>query len=181
MNRASLRLAAIAGALVASPSQAETVPLRVPFVARPATIDVEGKLEFLAVGRTQSSSPSQDPQGKLRLRVSTDLSPRLRFVTDLTGTAGGTPRNPSGAGVYDFGHVRQDLSPSLEIGEAYLDFYSSLLDLRLGLQKFAWGRLDRFIGPNRTCYQQEGTNKREKDSRGAEGHMPTLREGMAPN
>jgi hypothetical protein len=147
MNRASLRLAAIAGALVASLSEAETVPLRVPFVARPATIDVEGKLEFLAVGRLQSSSPSQDPQGKLRLRVSTDLSPRLRFVTDLTGTAGGTPRDPSGAGVYDLGHVRQDLSPSLEIGEAYLDVYSSLLDLRLGLQKFAWGRLDR-VQPN---------------------------------
>jgi hypothetical protein len=143
MNRASLRFAAIVGALATS-SPAEPLRLPIPFVERPVAMDVEGKIEFLAVGRIQSSSPNQYPQGKLRLRTTTDLSPSWRLVTDLTGTAGGTPRDPSGAGVYDFGHVRQDISPSLEFGEAYLDFYSPLLDLRLGLQKFAWGKLDRF-------------------------------------
>lgn len=143
MNRAPLRFAAIVVGALATSSPAETVRFPVPFVEQPIPTDVEGKIEFLTVGRVQSSSPTQDPQGKLRLRTVTDLSPRIRFVTDLAGTAGGTPRDPSGAGVYDFGHVLQNISPSLEVGEAYLDFYSSLLDLRVGLQKFAWGKLDR--------------------------------------
>ncbi|HSD09346.1 MAG TPA: hypothetical protein VLF14_00050, partial [Candidatus Binatia bacterium] len=104
--------------------------------------DLEGKLEFLDVERVESSSPYQNPQVKLRLNLTTDFSPQLRLVTGLTGTAGGTPHNASGAGVYDFGHVLQKISPSLEFGEAYLDFHSSAVDLRAGLQKFAWGKLD---------------------------------------
>jgi hypothetical protein len=103
---------------------------------------LDGKLEFLDVERTDSASPYQNPQGKLRLHLTTDLGARIRFVGDVTGTAGGTPRNASGAGVYDFGHVKQDLSPSLEFGEGYLQVESKRFELRVGIQKFAWGVLD---------------------------------------
>jgi len=122
----------------------ETYPLRIPFVPSPATADVEGKLEFLDAERVERANPAESPQGKLRLHATLDLTPRVRLVSDLTGTAGGTPRDARGAGVYDFNAVKQDISPSLEVGEAYLDVYSHALELKLGLQKFAWGKLDAF-------------------------------------
>ncbi|MBI2963703.1 MAG: hypothetical protein HYY35_08105 [Deltaproteobacteria bacterium] len=147
MLRARFGLLAICGVLAATAARAGLYPLQVPMLPRPFALDVEGKLEFLDVERLHSASPRQHPQGKARLHLATDLSSRLRFVADLTGTAGGTPRNDDGAGIYDFQHVRQDLSPSLELGEAYLDFSSAQLDLRVGLQKFAWGKLDA-VQPN---------------------------------
>jgi hypothetical protein len=137
-------LVAVAFLSSARAGAVDLYPLRIPFVPSPATADIEGKLEFLDVERIDRSNPRQLPEGKLRLHLSLDLTPNVRFVNDLTGTAGGTPRDPRGAGVYDLNAVKQDISPSLEVGEAYLDLYSRLLEVRLGLQKFAWGKLDRF-------------------------------------
>ncbi len=116
--------------------------MQLPFAPPGSKADLDGKLEFLDVERADSANPYQNPQGKLRLHLTTDFGAHVRFVADTTGTAGGTPRNPSGAGVYDFGHVKQDLSPSLEFGEAYLQIETTMLDLRVGLQRFAWGTLD---------------------------------------
>ena len=143
MRRLFACLATLAS-VVAAPARGGTFPLRVPLVPSPVQIDAAGKLEFLEVERVDSANPYQNPQGKLRLHLTTDFSSQVRWVTDLTGTAGGTPRDPRGAGVYDFNHVKQDISPSLEIGEAYLQIEAPALDLRLGLQKFAWGKLDAF-------------------------------------
>jgi hypothetical protein len=147
MPRSLSRLAAIACVLAATAVGAETYPIRVPGFATPVQTDLGGDLEFLDVEPIGSSSPYQNPQAKLRLHLTSDFSPDLRFVTDVTGTAGGTPHDPHGAGVYDFGHVLQDISPSLEFGEAYLDANFSAVDLRVGLQKFAWGKLDT-LQPN---------------------------------
>lgn len=144
----SLRCFAVAACLVAASSaEAGLYPTRTGFLPDQLQADLEGKLEFLYAQRTDFSSPRQDPQARLRLRLTSDLSSRIRFVTDLTGMAGGTARNPHAWGVYDFGHARQDLSPSLQLGEAYVDLHSSMVDLRLGLQQFAWGRLDA-VQPN---------------------------------
>ncbi len=110
-------------------------------------LEAEGKVEFLAVGRFQSDNPSQDPQGRIRFRLGADMAPRLRLQTGVTGTAGGTPQDPDGAGVYDFDRTLQDLSPSLEIDEAYFDLVLPRVDVRAGLQKFAWGKLDG-VQPN---------------------------------
>ena len=121
--------------------------VQVPTIPAPFQIELQGKLEFLYVGRVDSDSPRQHPQGKLRLHMTADLSPKLAFIADLTGTAGGTPRDPDGPGVYDLGHVLQDRSPSLELGEVYLEARSQHVDVRLGIQKFAWGKLDA-LQPN---------------------------------
>src|SRR5215831_4863985 len=128
---ASLSRVAVALCVLAAPG-ALAMPLSVPFLPAGSRADLNGKLEFLDVERTNSSSPYQNPQGKLRLHLAVDLSSRVRFVSDVTGTAGGTPRDPSGAGVYDFGHAKQDISPSLEFGEAYLQIDTAMLDLRAG-------------------------------------------------
>jgi hypothetical protein len=147
MPRLLSRLAAVACALATTVGAADAYPIRIPGLPTPVQTDLDGKLEFLDVERVDSSSPYENPQAKLRLHLTSDFSSDLRFVTDLTGTAGGTPRNAHGAGVYDFGHALQDISPSLEFGEAYLDANFSVVDLRVGLQKFAWGKLDE-VQPN---------------------------------
>src|SRR6476619_6196268 len=134
------RVAALLCALAAPNLPA--MPLDVPFLPAGSRSDLDGKLEFLDVERADSDSPYQNPQGKLRLHLTTDFNSKVRFVSDVTGTAGGTPRNPSGAGVYDFGHVKQEISPSLEFGEAYLQVETAMFDFRAGIQKFAWGKLD---------------------------------------
>jgi hypothetical protein len=127
--------------VLAAPS-ALAMPLRLPFLPEGSRTDLDGKLEFLDVERTDSQSPYQNPEGKLRLHLTTDFNANVRFVGDMTGTAGGTIRNPSGAGVYDFGHVKQNISPSLEFGEAFVQLETARFDFRAGIQKFAWGKLD---------------------------------------
>jgi hypothetical protein len=134
------RVAALLCALAAPNLPA--MPLDLPFLPAGSRSDLDGKLEFLDVERADSDSPYQNPQGKLRLHLTTDFNSNVRFVSDVTGTAGGPARNPSGAGVYDFGHVKQDISPSLEFGEAYLQVETAMFDFRAGIQKFAWGKLD---------------------------------------
>src|SRR5207253_9889262 len=124
--------AALLAVFTTASAGADVFPVRVPAVPSPFVIDVQGKLEFLDVERVNGSSPYQNPQGKLRLHLVADLTSRFQLVGDLTGTAGGTPRSSNGPGVYDFGHVLQDISPSLEVGEAYFESRSDWVDLRVG-------------------------------------------------
>ncbi|MGH7898395.1 MAG: hypothetical protein ACREQQ_10610 [Candidatus Binatia bacterium] len=126
-------------------SAAAAYPIQIPFFPNP--LDAEGRVELEHVERVEEANPSQDPRARLRLRFGGDVTSRFRLQTDVTGTAGGTPRHARGAGVYDLDHVLQDISPSLEIGEAYVEYYSSAIELRAGLQRFAWGKLDG-IQPN---------------------------------
>ena len=119
--------------------------LEIPFSSR--SVDVDGKLELEHAERTENASPHQDPAGRLRVGLASDLHQRVRFQSSFTGTVGGTPRNARGAGVFDLGHTLQDISPSLDVEEAYLDVFLPSVDARIGMQKFAWGKLDG-IQPN---------------------------------
>lgn len=104
--------------------------------------EVDGRLELQEVERVETGSPAERPQGRLRLQLGAAPSSTLRFWSDLTATAGGTPRHARGAGVFDLDHVKQDLSPSLEANEAYFELSVPAIDVRVGLQRFAWGKLD---------------------------------------
>jgi hypothetical protein len=42
----------------------------------------------------------------------------------------------------NFDKIYQDRNPYINLDEAYIDIYTKHVDLRLGIQKFAWGRLD---------------------------------------
>jgi hypothetical protein len=55
---------------------------------------------------------------------------------------GGWPVDPQGFGRFNLRDTFQDISPSIEIEETYVDVFLQNLDLRIGKQKFAWGRLD---------------------------------------
>ncbi len=79
----------------------------------------------------------------LRLRLGGELHERLRFVLSATGINGGPARRATKAGLYNYHRVFQDIDPSAEFEEAYFDMDLPPVDLRLGLQKIAWGKLDR--------------------------------------
>ncbi|MGH7822561.1 MAG: hypothetical protein ACREQ9_22600 [Candidatus Binatia bacterium] len=127
------------------PVVSDASPLALPLGG--GHLELDGTLEGRYVQRVHSSTPREDPEGKLRLRAGADLASRLRLESAVTAVAGGLPRDPRGAGVFDFDGTLQDLSPSLDVEEAHLSVYLRALDLRAGIQKFAWGKLDA-IQPN---------------------------------
>ena len=76
------------------------------------------------------------------MNVTADIFSQLRFRTSLMGDAGGTVRNHPGGGIYNLNETLQNRSPSLECKEAYLQIDFPAWDARLGIQRFAWGKLD---------------------------------------
>lgn len=103
-----------------------------------------GYVEVYVVGKTESASPNQRPSGLIDLNLAGELGRSVRLYADALTTFGGTPVDPSGGGVIDPRFAFQNLSPAVEFQEAYADLLLRHLDVRVGLQKFAWGRLDTF-------------------------------------
>ncbi len=99
-----------------------------------------GYLDGLAVAETEGG-PRQRPGALLDLHLDGRATPWLGAHLDLRTRIGG-PFEGGHPGVYNFDHEFQNRSPSLEASEAYADVHLRRADLRLGIQKFAWGKLD---------------------------------------
>ena len=107
---------------------------------------VGGYAEGYGVLKTDAASPRQRPAGILDLNLMGDAR-RARVFLDARAIVGGTPEHAHGFGVVNLGDTFQDISPSLEFEEGYVDLYDVVvprLDLRVGKQKVTWGRLDTF-------------------------------------
>lgn len=100
-----------------------------------------GRIEGLAIARFDRSTPTQAPQARLELFAEQRLVPGLRWRLSATGLAGGPPKDPT-AGVFDLDRTFQNHAPSLEFDDAWLDWHGDGLDVRVGKQRFSWGRLD---------------------------------------
>ncbi len=104
-------------------------------------VTASGWLDGLAVIETENSQ-DQRPQlmGMLRL----DAAPRrwLHGRLELRGRVGGPFEGGPGPGVWNFDQTFQNRSPSLEVNEGWVEFRGEQAELRLGIQTFAWGRLD---------------------------------------
>lgn len=103
-----------------------------------------GHVEMYVVGKTTSSSPEQRPTGIIDLNLTGNLGRMVRLYVDFTSSFGGTPVDPSGAGIVDPRFAFQNITPAVEFQEGYADLFLPQLDVRAGLQKFAWGKLDTF-------------------------------------
>ena len=66
----------------------------------------------------------------------------LLFGRAEARAAVGGPFEGADTGVFNFTHTFQNRSPSLDLREAYAEIRLHDADLRLGLQTFAWGKLD---------------------------------------
>lgn len=72
-------------------------------------------------------------------------SPATALTLDATVNLqnGGPTTERTKAGIYSYRSVFQSVSPSVTFEEAFADLSLDAWDLRAGIQKFAWGRLDR--------------------------------------
>jgi hypothetical protein len=99
-----------------------------------------GWLDGLAVAETEGG-PSQGPGALLDVHVDAEAARWLRAHVDLRTRVGG-PLEGGHLGFLGFDHAFQNRSPSFEPNEAYADVHLHQADLRLGVQKVAWGKLD---------------------------------------
>jgi hypothetical protein len=101
-----------------------------------------GRLRGYTIVRFDDDSAKQDPELSLLLYGEQTIFTRWHWYVSVLGQVGGTFTEAPGAGFVNYSHSFQSVSPSFEFDEAYLDYRGDTLDLRLGLQRFSWGRLD---------------------------------------
>ena len=107
------------------------------------SLELTGKLEIRQVIRADQDTPNELNLQQLWLGVKYDLNDVARFQSVISVLNGGPTTKSTGGGIYDFSDVFQSLSPAVNVEEAYLDVNQQEFNLRLGFQKFAWGKLDR--------------------------------------
>jgi Protein of unknown function (DUF1302) len=138
----------------------------------PGRVRLTGRIEGYGIVRFDQSSPRQLPLARLDLAAEQRVVPRWRWRLSVIGLAGGPPEDPS-AGVFDLGHTFQNLSPSLEFDDAYVDYAGDEIGLRAGKQKFFWGRLDG-IQPNDLLNPSQYEDPFLTDERDAKIAVPAI-------
>jgi hypothetical protein len=99
-----------------------------------------GWLDGLAVAGTEDG-PRQRPQALLALRVDGRATRALSGHLELRARVGG-PFEGGHPGFLNLVHTYQNRSPAAEVNEAYVDVRGGRADLRAGVQRLAWGKLD---------------------------------------
>ncbi len=88
-------------------------------------------------------SPHEDPSGRLQLNGTCDYGDHLRFTLTTKITYDGTVREPKDGNPFqEFDQVYQGKAPMIEFEEAYLEFRQEKWELKAGIQKVHWGKLD---------------------------------------
>jgi len=115
------------------------------FALADEALSSSGRLDLQAVDALNRDSTREDPSLTGRLKIDTPGSV-WRVHSWLEGGWDGSVRRPArdNALFKTFDKVYQDNTPYIEIKELYLSHASNDLDLRAGIQRFAWGRLDEY-------------------------------------
>jgi len=128
-------------ALLASlPLLAGVLPLRAE-----DSCTVSGRLTSRATVALDDSSIGEDPSLSGRLVIDAQRS-AWHLYSWLEGGWDGTVRHPSRnhAILKDLGDVYQNSTPYLEVKELYAERTMAGVDAKIGIQRFAWGRLDEY-------------------------------------
>jgi hypothetical protein len=136
----SARLAAALAAALAWPAAAGALEYTTPM----GKWTIGGYGELYSVFRTNHNTQSQRPAGITGLSLTGDVHPKVRLFLSGQFMAGGWPENATGFDLYNISDTFQNISPSTEVEEGYVDVFLGAVDLRIGKQKFAWGKLDTF-------------------------------------
>ncbi len=131
------------GAVVAFQFSAGAVALALQTTVDGRRVDLDGTFSVREVLEENHATTHERTLEQLRVRAAVALTDWLRFDATATGTNGGPTLKSDRAGVYTWDDAFQDVSPALDLEEAYFDLLFPALDLRLGKQKVAWGKLDR--------------------------------------
>ncbi len=104
-----------------------------------ATFELSGVVPF------DGESSSEEPSVFVLLKPHAGFGDHLSFYGEFKGGYEGSQLSPRNDGcLIRFDEVYPSKNRYLEISELYLSLYLSQLDLRVGIQKFAWGTLDQF-------------------------------------
>ncbi len=108
-------------------------------------LSVSGRLDLRGVGALDSDSVREDPSLTGRVKLDSAGS-EWRFHSWLEGGWDGSVKRPAQdrSLFKNYDEVYQSNTPYLEFKELYLTHSSGDLDLRAGIQRFAWGRLDEY-------------------------------------
>ena len=106
---------------------------------------VTGRVKLSAIHALHQESADEDPSLNARM-VFDATNPALRLYGWLEAQWDGTIRgNGRGEpGFESLAAVYQDNTPSLLFRELYVERHLAASDWRVGIQRFAWGRLDEF-------------------------------------
>ena len=141
-----VREAWVAGAIVVSAVLAAPAgALRTTVGGR--DIDLDATVAVREVFEANRSTTHDRTLERVRMHAAVAFAPWLRFDSTTVATNGGPTMRARGGGVYDWTRTFQDLSPAIDFEEAYVDASFGAVDLRVGKQKIAWGKLDR-LAPN---------------------------------
>ncbi len=109
------------------------------------SVSLSGRLDLRGVEAMESDSAKEDPSFEGRVKLDA-TGPEWRFHSWLEGGwDGAVKRPPRDSSLFkNYDTVYQSNSPFLEFKELYVTRSSGALDLRAGIQRFAWGRLDEY-------------------------------------
>lgn len=134
----SVLLVLVIACLTAGPAHA----IRTTIGGRRVDLDVATAVR--QVIRENRSTTYEPTLGRMRVRAGIELSDWLRFDSMTVGTVGGPTFFSTRAGVYTWTGTFQDVSPAVDFEEIYVDVNAGAFDFRIGKQRLAWGKLDRF-------------------------------------
>jgi hypothetical protein len=106
---------------------------------------VSGRLGLLGVVVLDDDSIKEDPSFSGKVKI--DISPsKWRFHSWLEGGWDGTVKRPvrDHSLLKSWDEVYQSNTPFLEIKELHVGYVTDALELRAGIQRFTWGRLDEY-------------------------------------
>ena len=89
------------------------------------------------------STPDDRNLQQLWLRSKYSPVDPLTFDATINFENGGPTTERTKGGIYSYRSVFQSVSPSVTFEEAFVNLALDALEVRAGIQKFAWGRLDR--------------------------------------
>lgn len=109
------------------------------------TYSLSGRLDVRGVREIESDSVEEDPGVEGRLKISTESS-ALGFHSWLEGGWDGSVKRPArdNSLFKSYDEVYQSNTPYFEFKELYLSYSSQKVELRAGIQRFAWGRIDEY-------------------------------------
>ena len=107
-------------------------------------LDLSGWLELREIVRAERSSPNELALEQLWLSGRYTMSDHLALQATVNTQHGGPATEQTKGGIYSYRSVFQSVSPSVQFEDAFADVSVGELDLRIGMQKFAWGKLDRY-------------------------------------
>jgi len=104
-----------------------------------------GRLDLRGVAAQNSDSVKEEPSLMGRIKIETPQS-EWRFHSWLEGGWDGTVARPARDKQLfkNYDEVYQSNTPYLEFKELYVSHTADDIDVRAGIQRFAWGRLDEY-------------------------------------